>query len=81
MGLSDLLRKPLSFFGTRSSTQDRVAAYLVREHERGRSVDEILADPYVTNRCSDEQKSRLLERPEVIRALGDDPLTPVSTSS
>jgi hypothetical protein len=68
--VSDLLRKPFSFFGAGSSTQDRVAAYLIREHERGRSVAEILEDPYVRNRCSDAQKARLLERPEVIHALG-----------
>ena len=70
--LADLLRSPFSFLGTRSSQEDRVAAYVVREHERGRTLAEILDDPYVRNRCSDREIARILERPEVIRALGDD---------
>ena len=28
-------------------------------------------DPYLKNRASDEQRVRLLERPEVIRAIGE----------
>jgi hypothetical protein len=44
----------------------------VREHRLGRSIEEIIDDPYLRNRCSDEQRLRLLERPEVIRAIGED---------
>jgi hypothetical protein len=54
------------------SKEESLAAYVVREHRLGRSVDEILNDPYLKNRCSDEQRLRLLERPEVIRAIGED---------
>lgn len=54
------------------SKEESLAAYIVREHRTGRSVEEILNDPYLKNRCSDEQRVRLLERPEVIRAIGDD---------
>jgi len=32
----------------------------------------ILDDPYLKNRATDEQRLRLLERPEVIRAVGED---------
>ena len=56
-----------SFLFQRSSADDRVAAYLIREHDRGRSVDEILEDPYVRNRSTPQQRARILERPEVIR--------------
>ena len=49
-----------------------MAEYVIREHRRGRPLREILDDNYVTNRCSPEQISRLLDRPEVIHALGDD---------
>ncbi len=73
--LSSLLRNPFSFLFARSSHMDRVAAYLIREHERGRSLDEILEDPYVRNRCTPEERARLLDRPELIRALGDDAVT------
>ena len=54
------------------SKEETLGAYIVREHKSGRSVDEILEDPYLKNRTSDEQRLRLLERPEVIRAIGDD---------
>lgn len=54
------------------SKEESLAAYIVREHRMGRSLEEILDDPYLKNRCSDEQRLRLLERPEVIRAIGED---------
>jgi hypothetical protein len=61
-----------SFLGTRSTQEERVAAYLIREHDRGRSVDDILADPYVRNRCSAAEIARVLERPDVLKSIGDD---------
>jgi len=70
--LGALLRNPFSFLFSGSSHEDRVAAYLIREHERGRSLTEILDDPYVRNRCTPQEQERLLDRPELIRALGDD---------
>ena len=45
---------------------------MIREHHHGRPLAEILDDPYVVNRCSREQINRLLERPEVVHALGND---------
>jgi hypothetical protein len=70
--LLTLLRSPFSFLFASSGAEDRVAAYVVREHGRGRSLNDILDDPYVRNRLSDEQRRRLLDRPEVIRAVGND---------
>jgi len=70
--LADLFRNPFSFLFTRSTQEERVAAYVIREHERGRSLEEILGDPYVRNRLTPQQRSRLLDRPDVIRAIGDD---------
>jgi hypothetical protein len=49
-----------------------MADYVIREHHRGRPLQEILEDNYVTNRCTPEQIRRLLDRPEVVRAVGDD---------
>ena len=69
--VSELFRKPFSFLFARSSTEDRLAAYVIREHERNRPVSEILDDPYIQNRASRQQITRVLERPEVIRALGE----------
>ncbi len=70
--LSDFLRNPFSFVGARSQGQDRVTTYLIREHERGRPLAEILEDPYIRNRLTPQERERLLDRPEVIRALGSD---------
>jgi hypothetical protein len=70
--LGSLLRSPFSFLFARSSTEERVAAYIIREHGRGRGLGEILDDRYVQNRLTPQQQSRLLDRPEMIHALGDD---------
>ena len=70
--LASVLRNPFSFLFTRSSQEERVAAYVIREHERGRSLAEILDDPYVRNRLTPTQRSRLLDRPDIIRAVGND---------
>jgi hypothetical protein len=65
-----MLRNPFSFLFARSSAEDRVVAYVIREHERGRDVDEIMEDPYVRNRLTETQRARLLDRPELIESLG-----------
>jgi len=69
--VGSFLRNPFSFLFARSSKEEVVAAYLLREHEHGRSVAEIITDPYVHNRLSPEQTQRMLSRPELIRALGE----------
>ncbi|HEX3267508.1 MAG TPA: hypothetical protein VHQ98_05965 [Gaiellaceae bacterium] len=69
--LSTFLRNPFSFLFTRSSQEERLSAYVIREHERGRSLAEILDDPYVRNRATPQELARLLDRPEVIHALGE----------
>jgi hypothetical protein len=70
--LSNLFRNPFSIFGARSSKEERVAAYVIREHGRGRSLNEILEDPYVRNRLTPTERARMLDRPELIHAIGDD---------
>jgi hypothetical protein len=66
------LRNPFSFLFAGRRSEKQVSAYIVREHRRGRSLNAILDDPYVRNRCSDQEIARVLERPEVVHALGDD---------
>jgi hypothetical protein len=68
--LGSFIRNPFSFLFARSSQEDRLSAYVIREHERGRSLEEILDDPYVRNRATRAEVARLLDRPEVIHALG-----------
>ena len=70
--LASVLRNPFSFLFANSTKEERVAAYVIREHERGRPLDEILEDPYVRNRLTPQQRSRLLDRTDIIRAVGDD---------
>jgi len=53
------------------SKDEALAAYVIREHGQGRAVEEIIEDPYLKNRATEEQRLRLLERPEVIRAIGE----------
>jgi hypothetical protein len=73
--LGSFFRNPFSFLFAKSSHEDRVVAYVIREHERGRALAEILEDPYVRNRTTPLERERLLDRPEVVRALGDDVVT------
>jgi len=65
-------RNPFSFLFARSGQEDRLATYVIREHERGRSLEEIMSDRYLINRTTDSQRQRLLDRPEVVEALGRD---------
>jgi hypothetical protein len=69
--LGNILRNPFSFLFTRSSAEEQVVSYVTREHRRGRRLAEILQDRYVQNRLSPQQQSRLLERPDVVHALGE----------
>ena len=62
-----------SFLFQRSASEERVAQYVIREHDRGRSLSDILEDKYVVNRLeSPEQRARLLDRPEIVHAVGGD---------
>ena len=70
-----------SFLFQRSTGEERVAQYVIREHDRGRALQEILEDKYVVNRLqSPEQRARLLDRPEVIHAVGGDMAEAVKSS-
>ena len=63
-----------SFLFSRGSAEEHVARYIIREHDRGRSLTEILDDKYVQNRLTPEQQRRLLDRPEIIQAFSGDVL-------
>ena len=57
-----------------------MARYVIREHDGGRSLDEILKDKYVQNRLTPEQQARLLDRPEIIEAISGDMLEAAKAS-
>jgi hypothetical protein len=73
-------KNTFSFLFSRGSAEEHVARYVVREHQRGRSLNEILEDRYVQNRVSPEQQRRMLDRPEVIEAFGGDMLEAAKAS-
>ena len=78
--LSQFFRNPFAFLFERSSQEDRLAAYVIREHDRGRPLDEILSDRYILNRTTPSQLQRLLDNPDLVRALGKDTLESVRTT-
>jgi hypothetical protein len=70
--LSDSIKTFFSFLIPKSRKEDLVAEHIIREHRRGRSLDEILEDAYVTNRLTPEKVQRVLERPDVIHGVSED---------
>ena len=69
-----------SFLFQRSGAEEHVARYVIREHQRGRALEEILQDKYVQNRLSPDQQKRLLDRPEIIETFGRDDLEAAQAS-
>ncbi|HET7571085.1 MAG TPA: hypothetical protein VFJ77_00280, partial [Gaiellaceae bacterium] len=64
-------RNPFGFLFARPRREQFLAQYVLREYGRGRPLQEILDDPYVRNRSTLEERARLLERPEVVEAIGE----------
>jgi hypothetical protein len=64
-----IFKNLFSFLFQKSSAEEHVARYVVREHDRGRPLAEILQDKYVQNRLTPEQQKRLLDRPEIVGAI------------
>jgi hypothetical protein len=64
------MRNPFAFLFVRSRREQFLARYVIREVRRGRPLAEVVADPYVVNRSTTEERARLLERPELVEAVG-----------
>lgn len=73
-------RNPFAGMFARNSREDQLAAYVIREHHAGRKLDEILADPYIRNRASELERRRLLERADIIKAVGEDTARSIAES-
>jgi hypothetical protein len=71
LGLVDAIKSAFSFLSSRTQSEERIAQYVIREHHRGRPLHDILEDHYVTNRLTAEQIKRLLDRPDLLHALGE----------
>ena len=56
---------------TESAQHKRLIEYVVRQLNTGRSLREVLDDPYVVNRSTTIDRRALLEEPEVVDAAGE----------
>src|SRR5262245_51549646 len=65
------LSNPFSFLFVSSKRERYLAEYVTRECARGRSLDDVLDDPYIRNRSTPEERARVLERPEVVEVVGE----------
>jgi len=68
-----------SLFGA-TRREQYVERYVLREHEKGRAFAEILEDPYVQAWSTPAERARLLERPEVVAAVGKRALADLKSS-
>jgi len=68
-------RNPFSFLFASRKREQYLAQYVVRECSRGRPLEDVLGDVYMRNRSSAEERARLLERPEVVAAIGENAVT------
>ena len=75
-----IFKNLFSFLFQKSSAEEHVARYVIREHDRGRTLDEILQDKYVQNRLTPEQQRRLLDRPEIVGAISSEKLDEAKAS-
>jgi hypothetical protein len=60
-----------SVFSRGPDRLDRLSTYVIREHRSGRPLADILDDPYIRNRTTPQERERLLDKPEVVHALGE----------
>jgi hypothetical protein len=51
---------------------ERVIRYIVKQLRLGRSVDDILADPYLVEHTSDATRAHMLQHPAVIKAIEEE---------
>jgi hypothetical protein len=54
---------------SRLLSQERLSAYVVREHRRGRALRDILGDPFVVEHATQAELGLLRENPDLIHRL------------
>jgi hypothetical protein len=64
------IRNPFAFLFAKSKREQYLEQYVLREHARGRRLDDVLGDHYVLNRTSSAERVRLLDSPEIVAAVG-----------
>lgn len=69
MSIQEEIRKMV---GDGSAKHKRLIEYVVRQLHQGRNLDQVLEDPYLTNRTTPLERRALLEEPDVVAAAADD---------
>lgn len=49
--------------------EERVVEYVVREVHNGRRLMDVIEDPYVKNRLTDQKREAVLQNVEIVEAL------------
>jgi hypothetical protein len=57
---------------TTDPVEERVIEYVIREVHNGRSLMDVMDDPFVRNRLSDTKRDEVLENSAVIEALEEE---------
>ena len=65
-------RTPFKFLFATTTREGYLERYVLREHKKGRPFAAILDDPYVRAWSTAEERARLLERPNLLAAIGED---------
>jgi hypothetical protein len=71
----DLLKR---FLGSRK--EQILVHHVTREIHAGRDLADVLADPFVTNRCEPLEIRALLDNAEISRAVGDDAIARIKAA-
>lgn len=71
MGVRDQVE---TLVGDPGAKHKRLIEYVQRQLKAGRSLNQVLEDPYVTNRLSPLDRRALLEEPEIIEASHEEVL-------
>lgn len=62
-----------------SAAHKRLIEYVTGQLSQGRSLAEVIEDPYVTNRLNPMQRRALVEEPEVVAAAQNESLEELRT--
>jgi len=71
MRRSGRFANPLKGLFGANRREQYVERYVLREHRKGRPLAEVLEDPYVRAWSTPAETARLLQRPHVVAAVGE----------
>lgn len=74
MRIRVLPKNPFTSLFATTRREQYLERYVLREHRKGRPLSEVLEDPYVQAWSTPEERARLLERPSVVAAVGENVL-------